>query len=246
MTETEPAPEPVYRKVANALRKQIASGTYRDGARLPTEAELAAQYGASRQTIRRAFHDLVAEGIVHRVPGRGTFAAEQRGGRYLRHLGSIEDLMNLSSDTSMDIVTPLRRQANIEAASRLRLETDLVYSVAFRRLHHDVPFVYTTVYLPERIARHVLEAPELAAGASSTYTLIGLLEPHLDAPIARADQSITVAPATSAVATALGCAPGHGMLRVDRLYSDKQDQLCELAMSYFLPEQYTYRITLER
>ncbi|NIL77296.1 putative fructoselysine utilization operon transcriptional repressor [Rhodococcus sp. B10] len=87
MTETERPSEPVYRTVANRLRSEISAGVYKDGVRLPTEAELAAEYGASRQTIRRAFHDLVAEGIVDRVPGRGTFAAEQTG-RYHRKLGS--------------------------------------------------------------------------------------------------------------------------------------------------------------
>ncbi|OZC55520.1 GntR family transcriptional regulator [Rhodococcus sp. 06-621-2] len=245
MSETERSSEPVYRTVANKLRSEIAAGTYKDGVRLPTEAQLATAYSASRQTIRRAFHDLVAEGIVHRVPGRGTFATE-RGGRYLRQLGSIEDLMNLSSDTTMDIMSPLRRQANIEAASRLRLDTDLVYSVAFRRLHDGISFVHTTIFLPENVAQHVLDAPELTSGASSTYTLIGLLEPHLDAPITRADQSITVAAATRVVADALGCETGHPMLRVDRLYSNDRGELCELATSYFLPEHYTYRITLRR
>ncbi|MBY4208102.1 GntR family transcriptional regulator [Rhodococcus fascians] len=245
MTGTERPSEPVYRTVANKLRNEISAGTYKDGLRLPTEAELAAEHGASRQTIRRAFHDLVSEGIVHRVPGRGTFATERKS-RYLRQLGSIEDLMNLSSDTTMDIVSPLHRQVNIEAASRLRLDTDLVYGVTFRRVHDGVPFAHTRVFLPEAIARHVLDAPDLKEGASSSYTLIGLLEQHLDAPIVRADQSITVAPAPAEVAEALDCAPDHPMLRVDRLYSNDRDELCELALSYFLPEHYTYRITLRR
>ena len=99
------AAEPAYRALAATLRSAIAAGRYRGGVRLPTEAELAAEYGLSRQTVRRAFVDLVAEGVVHRVPGRGTFATE-RGGRYLRQLGSIDDLMNLSTDTTMEVVEP--------------------------------------------------------------------------------------------------------------------------------------------
>lgn len=237
--------EPAYQLVSRELRAEIAAGRYRGGVRLPTEAELSERHGVSRQTVRRAFHDLVAEGIVYRVPGRGTFATESDR-RYLRQLGSIEDLMNLSADTTMEVVTPLRRRADIEAASRLRLDTDLVYTVVFRRLHDDVPFVLTTVYLPGRIARHVLEAPELAAGASSTYTLIGLLEPHLDNPIVEAEQSITVAAAGEEVAAALGCPIGHPMLRVDRLYTNDAGQPVELSVSYFLPEHYTYRVTLRR
>jgi GntR family transcriptional regulator len=36
------------------------------------------------------------------------------------------------------------------------------------------------------------------------------------------------------------------MLRVDRLYSDSADRPVELSVSHFLPEQYTYRVTLRR
>ncbi|WP_024793620.1 GntR family transcriptional regulator [Tomitella biformata] len=237
--------EPAHRILSNELRRRIAEGEYRGGLRLPTEAELAGRHDVSRQTVRRAFQDLVAEGIVYRVPGRGTFATESDG-RYLRQLGSIEDLMNLSTDTTMEVVSALRRRVDVEAASRLRLETDLVDSVVFRRLHDGVPFVLTTVWLPEHIARHVRDAPELADGAASAHTIIGLLEPHLESPITEAAQSITVAAASAEVAAATGCEPGHPMLRVDRLYSDAQGRAAELAVSYFLPEHYTYRVTLRR
>ena len=40
--------------------------------------------------------------------------------------------------------------------------------------------------------------------------------------------------------------PGHPMLRVDRLYSDTFGRPVELSVSHFLPEQYTYRVTLRR
>ncbi len=201
-----------------------------------------AEHGLSRQTVRRAFQDLVAEGVVYRVPGRGTYA--NRG--YLRQLGSIEDLMSLSEDTTMEVLQGLSRRVDVSAASRLRLEHDVVYTVVFRRLHDGMPFVVTTVHLPESVARLVFDSAELADGAVGTNTVIGVLEPHLDQPIAEAAQSITVAPADEQVADALGCAIDHPMLRVDRLYSDTTGTPVELSVSHFLPEQYTYRVTLRR
>jgi len=237
--------EPAYQTLREALRAEIAAGRYRDGMRLPTESELVAQHGLSRQTVRRAFQDLVAEGVVYRVPGRGTYASEP-GRRYLRQLGSIEDLMSLSDDTTMEVLVGLRRRVDVDAASRLRLDDDVVYSVVFRRLHDGTPFVSTTVHLVPSAAQPVLASAALAEGARGTHTVIGLLEPHLGQPIAEAAQSITVAPADGFVAGAVGCEAGHPMLRVDRLYSDTSGRPVELSVSHFLPEQYTYRVTLRR
>lgn len=237
--------EPAHQLVSGELRSAIAAGSYSGGAKLPTEAELAEQYRVSRQTVRRAFQDLVADEIVYRVPGRGTFVAEPDN-RYLRHHGSIEDLMNLSSDTTMEVLTPLHRRVDIDAASRLRLDTDVVYTVVFRRIHEGVPFVLTTVHLPEHIARPLVDTPELGPAAVSPHTVIGLLEPQLASPILEAAQSITVAAANNEVTAGLGCDPEHSMLRIDRLYSDATGQVIDLSVSYFLPEHYTYRVTLRR
>lgn len=234
--------KPAYQVLREQLRDEIAAGQYSDGVRLPTESELVAQHGLSRQTVRRAFQDLVADGAVYRVPGRGTYASEP--GRYLRQLGSIEDLMSLSDDTTMEVLTGLRRRVDLDAASRLRLDDDVVYSVVFRRLHDGVPFVSTTVHLVPSAAPPIQAA--LVDGAVGTHTVIGLLEPHLAEPIAEAAQSITVAPADTFVASAVGCEQGHPMLRVDRLYSDSSGSPVELSVSHFLPEQYTYRVTLRR
>jgi DNA-binding GntR family transcriptional regulator len=240
--------EPAYRLLRDQLRGEIAAGRYPDGVRLPTESELVGRHGLSRQTVRRAFQDLVADGVVYRVPGRGTYA--RQAGRYLRQLGSIEDLMNLSQDTTMEVRSGLTRRVDVEAASRLRLDDDVVHTVVLRRLHgapgEGVPFVSTTVHLPPELAAPVRDIAELRTGATSTHTVIGLLEPHLRSPIAHAAQSITVAAADDTVAAAVGCRPGHAMLRVDRLYSDGDGRPVELSISHFLPEQYTYRVTLRR
>src|SRR5262249_29710891 len=168
------------------------------------------------------------------------------GRRYLRQLGSIEDLMSLSDDTTMEVLAGLRRRVDVGAASRLRLDDDVVYSVVFRRLHDGVPFVLTTVHLVPSAAQRVVTSSALADGAVGTHTVIGLLEPQLTEPIAEAAQSITVAPADELVAGAVGCQPGHPMLRVDRLYSDAGGSPVELSVSHFPPEQYTYRVTLRR
>lgn len=63
----------IYHQVAGLLRDQILSGELEPGAKLPPELELAEQYDLSRGTIRQAILLLVAEGLVERIQGKGTF-----------------------------------------------------------------------------------------------------------------------------------------------------------------------------
>ena len=95
-----------YQTLASDLRTSILQGKYADGSALPTEAELSAQHQLSRQTVRRAFQELVAEDLVYRVAGRGTFVVPADR-QYLRQHGSIEELMGLSLDTELELIDPL-------------------------------------------------------------------------------------------------------------------------------------------
>ncbi|MFD8309367.1 GntR family transcriptional regulator [Streptomyces sp. NPDC059690] len=238
--------ESTYVRLARQLRAAILRHDYPDGVRLPTEAELAETYRVSRQTVRRAFQDLVAEGLVYRVPGRGTFATP-REEQYLRQFGSVDDLMGLSIDTRMDLVTPLHRRVDVDAAGRLGLHTDRVHKLAFLRLHEDVAFCHTSVWLPPAVGRLLETVEELTLpGTPNAFTVIGLLDRRLPEPIAEAEQSITVAGATADLAEHLGCEPGRPLLRIDRVYRTVAGQLVELAISHFLPEHYSYRVRLRR
>ena len=239
------ARESAYLRLARELRAAILQHRYQD-ARLPTEAELAESYQVSRQTVRRAFQDLVAEGMVYRVPGRGTFPAP-REEQYLRQFGSVDDLMGLSIDTTMRLVAPVQRQVHLDAAGRLQLHSDRVHTLAFLRLHDSTPFCLTTVYLPPSVGVLVESRPELTeVGSHSDVTIIGLLDGNLPDPIGEAEQSITVDHAGEETAEHLGSEPGQALLRIDRLYHSTMGQPVELAVSYFLPEHYSYRVRLRR
>ncbi|MGE2713274.1 GntR family transcriptional regulator [Mycolicibacterium litorale] len=240
-------PEAGYQTIARELKVRIQRGEFEDGRRLPTEAQLAEQYGVSRQTIRRAFQDLVADDLVVRTPRRGTFAHSPRRDGYVRQVGSVDDLMGLSEDTQMEILTPLARRVDMIAADRLRLSSDVVYYIEFARLHDHVRFCVTKVFLPPNVGKALLGVQELAAtGTQSNFTIIGLIDRQLGLPIGQARQSITAEGARSAEAERLGCEVNHSLLRIDRLYMDDGAEPVELAISHFLPEQYSYRISLRR
>jgi GntR family phosphonate transport system transcriptional regulator len=66
----------LWRQIAGKLHEDIAAGTVPPGGRLPTEAELSAQFGVNRHTVRRALEELSRGGLVRIEQGRGTFVAE--------------------------------------------------------------------------------------------------------------------------------------------------------------------------
>lgn len=69
--------EHLWSQVAGDLRSDIESGKLRPGAKLPSEPELAAQYGVARVTVRRAIAELISEGRLVILHGRGTFVRER-------------------------------------------------------------------------------------------------------------------------------------------------------------------------
>lgn len=65
-----------YLEVKKYLKIELANRRWLPGALMPSEAELVAQFQVSRMTVNRALLELVSEGLVERVKGVGTFAAQ--------------------------------------------------------------------------------------------------------------------------------------------------------------------------
>jgi GntR family transcriptional regulator len=245
---SERVKQPAYKSLAGRLRDQIESGIYPPTRRLPTDAELSKEFGVSRQTVRQAFGELVGEGLVYRVPGRGSFAvASPPGTQYLRSLGSIEDLMSLAVDTELEVLEPFRTVVDVAAAGRLRLSSDQLSMGVFRRLHDGVPYCVTTMYLTAELGERIAADPRIAkAGQTSRATVIGILEETIGKRVAGSHQSLSAALADTETAELIACAPGDAVLTVDRMYFDIQGRFFELAVSSFNVARYSYRIELRR
>lgn len=66
----------LWRRIAESVEQEIAAGTLAPGGKLPTEAQMAAQFGVNRHTVRRALEELSRNGLVRVEQGRGSFVAE--------------------------------------------------------------------------------------------------------------------------------------------------------------------------
>ena len=83
-----------YARVKAYLKEGLASGRWPPDALMPSEAQLVTQFGVSRMTVGRALRELVAEGLVRRVQGVGSFAA------HLLHVASTLTISDLHEEIS--------------------------------------------------------------------------------------------------------------------------------------------------
>jgi DNA-binding GntR family transcriptional regulator len=237
-----------YRELAGSLREALERGEFADGRPLPTETDLSDEYQLSRHTVRRALQELVSEGLIYRVRGRGTFAtAVVPGRRYVRSFGSVDDLMAYSLDTNMTTIAPLERQVDVEAAGRLRLDSDEVMAAILLRSHADVPFCLTRLFLPLDVGIALAGEKILTqAGQTTAKTVISAVERATDRPIAGAHQSVAATKLERSAAELIDCDETDPVLRIDRIYYDIEGSPLELAISHFNPNRYSYRLELTR
>ncbi|MFN9937264.1 MAG: GntR family transcriptional regulator, partial [Hyphomonadaceae bacterium] len=94
------APNSLYRRLADDLRKAIASGHYPTGSLLPTESDLCATHQVSRHTARDALRILTDEGLIERRRGAGSVViAAKPIGPFSQGWGEIGDILQYARDT---------------------------------------------------------------------------------------------------------------------------------------------------
>jgi GntR family transcriptional regulator len=177
-------PEPIYRSIAEDLRRQIETGELRPGQQLRTEIELRDHYNASRNTIRDAIKLLVTRGLVETRPGQGTFVVETIV-PFLTMLTGEPDSSSGEGDTYMREVGKLRRptatqpevgihQADEDATAELRLPPGtLVVSRHQQRFIDGIPWSLQTSFYPmslvEQGAARLMQAGDIQEGGTVAY-----------------------------------------------------------------------------
>ncbi len=116
MSESPKAP--AYAVIADKLRTLILSGDLRPGQRLPSEAELMAQFGFSRSTIREATRILASENLVVTTRGTtgGTFVAVPDMARLTSHLENSVALMTVADAVTVEQLMDVRLLTEVHAA----------------------------------------------------------------------------------------------------------------------------------
>jgi len=91
-----PSDLPLYEQIKSAIDRRIETEEWPANFQLPSEDELAGEFGASRLTVRRALRELQADGVLIRVQGRGTFVIGPRTQCAVFNLSDISEEVALS------------------------------------------------------------------------------------------------------------------------------------------------------
>lgn len=177
--------EPAYRKVAAAMIERITARSFKSGDRLPSELELAKQFGVNRSTIREALRELQSAGLLTRARGsklmmvtrpQADHVAENVGRALVLH-----DVTFLNVWESMSMFEP----PIAEAAARRRTAADLEVLLEAQRnfAEHTTPQYVAEFFSAIAAATH---NPVLAMAQEP---LIQLLEPSLGAMIDKVAQA---------------------------------------------------------
>ena len=124
------APLPRYYKLQMDLLKGIEEGKWALGEAIPSEKKMARDFGVSQGTVNRAIMNLVSEGYLYRVQGKGTFVS----GTYIhanqvRYTRLREDFKSPDPAFKVKVLELklVEGQPSINRHLRLRADQDLIY-----------------------------------------------------------------------------------------------------------------------
>jgi len=235
-------PVPKYYVVLNILRESFAG--FKRGDRVPSENELSKQFGVSRVTLQRALAQLVSEGVIVRVQGKGTFyAGDNRTPKVQAISGALESLMIYENGARAKVVAKARtRELPTEIRAFLRLaHTDEAVILKRVAIVGVDPFAYIVNYLPQDIGDKVFDEDK----ALTHSTIIYLLREKHHIPLTRAEQTITAALADPEVSKALNISIGSPVLRIERGYFTREDRPVQFTRSWYRSDLYKYTLTLK-
>lgn len=229
---------PLYHQIYMILHDKIQNGQYADRSMLPSEFEIAKQYGVSRITAKRALNELAAAGLAVRERGRGTRVRNDGFGTIVN--ASVRSLKKSLSSRRHSRISVLEfgyLPATDEVAAALDLgENEVVQRAVRVSSKNGLPYSHLTTYVPSRVGQNWSEAD------LERQPLVELLERAGFAGV-RGEQVITATLADGNLATALQLPFGAPVLKVYRTIFDKDDRAVEHLQGHYPPSRYQFSMS---
>jgi GntR family transcriptional regulator len=236
-----PAAQPLYARLRERLKAEILSGRRKPGERLPSEAEMTAEFGVSRITVRQALGDLQKEGLLVKSHGRGSFVAPPVALELARLEGLSESLSGAGRTVHTRVLALRHAKADTALAATLDLAVGAPVTVidTLRYLDRE-PLVVNRSWMPFAVGARI-GRPDLA-----NRDILDILEHDLGMRIGRAELSIGAAAATPSQQRNLRVQAGTALVTLRRLVHDATGTPVHLEHSAYRADMFSYRLVLDR
>lgn len=237
MSET-PDFRPLYRQVRDVMARRIADGLWPPGGLIPSENALAAEFGVSQGTVRKALDWLSAENVLDRRQGRGTFVAEVTPEtsqfRFFRMAGK-------DGKRKVPQAGPARIKRRVaKSGERRRLDLAAgaeVFDIRRVRLIDGRPAIV------ERIALAAARFADLDR-QELPNALYALYQQEYGISIMSAEEEVRAAPAPADVARELGLRESDPVLAISRVARELDGTPVEWRRSHCDTAASVYAVTL--
>ena len=222
---------PQYRQIEQNLRERVAA--LQPGARMPSDAELATEFGVSRMTARNAMQRLAEDGLIAREPGRGSFVAEPSAYRRANRLMTFtQEMLRAGRVPSSRLLTRLIRPSSANEAMNLEIpEGQSVVQLDRLRQADGQPIAKESTVLIGACADAVMAADLVDGSLHETLARAGFV-------LRRGTGTISASAATTEDARLLATSPGKPLLVERRIIMDGRGRRIEATESRYLADRY--------
>lgn len=233
---------PLYAQIKEVLRERILNGTYKVHGQLPSESEISAIFSVSRITVRQALSDLQSEGLIFKIPGKGTFVAKPKAFQQLTQLeGFAEAMSSMGYEIYNKVLSHQLIPATNVVAQKLGLDVDQVVTEIRRvRYLNREPVSVEITYLPSEVGERLRKA-DLAS-----RDIFLIIENDYGIPLGHADLRIDAIPADLGFAELLNIQEGAALLRLERLTHTADGKPLDFEYLYFRGDAFQYRLQIAR
>lgn len=220
---------PLYAQLEEILRAKIAGGEWQPNQRIPSENELNKIYGLSRMTARGVLTKLVSEGVLFRVPGKGTFLSPVKFEAISpAYRGVREQLEAMGYQTTTEVLGMGLEDPAPRVREKLKLaEGAQVYAIHRLRAVQSDPISLHHSYVPAALA------PGLDGYDTGTEQLCVILKTHYGLAMKQVEEHLEAKAASAAEAEHLGMRRGQPVLLLEDVICDDNSLAFEYSTIVF-------------
>jgi GntR family transcriptional regulator len=230
--------QPQYRQIEQVLRGRISS--LRPGERLPSDAELCAEFGVSRMTARNAMQRLAEDGLIRREPGRGSYVTDPPAHRRANRLMTFtQEMLRAGRVPSSRLLTRVIRPSSPAEAASLGIPARQPV-VHLRRLRQadGEPIALESAVLIGACATAVMTADLANGSLHETLGRAGFV-------LCRGIGTIAATAATAEEGRLLGIRTGDPLLVERRVILDGHGRRIEATESVYPADRYALEVQFE-